>query len=234
MLCSRFLRAAHEQRSVGWFYRVTESFFEGMLRVYDRTPRGACCATGPSRWASSSLVLAATLYMFVMIPKGFIPGPGHRPDAVYTEAAQGTSFQRDGRLRAGRSPTSSAQDPNVDSLHVRAWAAPPPPPWAAPTSAQLVVHLKPRAQRALERGRSSFDELRPEASATSRACKVYLQNPPTIRIGGKVTKSLYQFTLQTPDKAELYAAAERLEKADGATARSAGRHQRPGRRQRRR
>ena len=42
--------------------------------------------------------------------------------------------------------------------------------------------------------------------------RVYLQNPPTIRIGGQVTKSLYQFSLQSPDKEELYAAAEKLEK----------------------
>ena len=42
--------------------------------------------------------------------------------------------------------------------------------------------------------------------------QVYLQNPPTIRIGGKVTKSLYQFSMQSPDKEELYAAAEDFEK----------------------
>ncbi len=34
--------------------------------------------------------------------------------------------------------------------------------------------------------------------------KVYLQNPPTIRIGGQVTKSLYQFSMQSPDKPELF------------------------------
>ena len=35
--------------------------------------------------------------------------------------------------------------------------------------------------------------------------QVYLQNPPTVRIGGQVTKSLYQFSLLAPDKKELYA-----------------------------
>ena len=63
-----------------------------------------------------------------------------------------------------------------------------------------------------------IERLRPKLAAF-RACKVYLQNPPTIRIGGKVTKSLYQFTLQSPDKAELYAAARKLEKADRANCR---------------
>jgi HAE1 family hydrophobic/amphiphilic exporter-1 len=38
-----------------------------------------------------------------------------------------------------------------------------------------------------------------------------LQNPPTIRIGGQVTKSFYQFSLQSPDKEELYAASRMLE-----------------------
>ena len=45
--------------------------------------------------------------------------------------------------------------------------------------------------------------------------KVYLQNPPVLRIGGQVTKSLYQFTLQSPDKPELYEATEKLEQGVG-------------------
>ena len=48
-----------------------------------------------------------------------------------------------------------------------------------------------------------IDELRPKL-ADFPGMRVYLQNPPTIRIGGQVTKSLYQFSLQSPDKDELY------------------------------
>ena len=43
--------------------------------------------------------------------------------------------------------------------------------------------------------------------------QVYLQNPPTIRIGGQVSKSLYQYSMQSPDKHALYAAARKLETA---------------------
>ena len=53
-------------------------------------------------------------------------------------------------------------------------------------------------------------ELRPKL-ASFAGMRVYLQNPPTIRIGGQVTKSLYQFSMQSPDKQELYAAAGRME-----------------------
>jgi hydrophobic/amphiphilic exporter-1 (mainly G- bacteria), HAE1 family len=54
------------------------------------------------------------------------------------------------------------------------------------------------------------ERLRPELSDIP-GVKVYLQNPPVLRIGGQVTKSLYQFTLQSPDKPELYEATEKLE-----------------------
>ncbi len=47
-------------------------------------------------------------------------------------------------------------------------------------------------------------ELRPQLAGIP-GMKIYLQNPPTIQIGGQVTKSLYQFSLQTPNKPELYA-----------------------------
>ena len=56
--------------------------------------------------------------------------------------------------------------------------------------------------------------------------KIYLQNPPTIRIGGQVTKSLYQFSMQTPDKAELYAETEKLTREDREASRRGRRHQR--------
>ena len=79
-----------------------------------------------------------------------------------------------------------------------------------PNIGQLVVHLKPRAER-----KHLVDEiierLRPQLTDLP-GVKVYLQNPPVLRIGGQVTKSLYQFTLQSPDKPELYEATDKLEK----------------------
>ena len=71
-----------------------------------------------------------------------------------------------------------------------------------PNLGQLVVHLKPRAER-----KHLVDEiierLRPQL-ADIPGMKVYMQNPPTLRIGGQVSKSLYQFSMQSPDKPELY------------------------------
>ena len=73
------------------------------------------------------------------------------------------------------------------------------------------MHLKPRAQRALYVN-EVIEELRPKLE-NFPGMKVYLQNPPTIRIGGQVTKSLYQYTLASPDKALLYQSSVDLQNA---------------------
>src|SRR5205085_8410375 len=57
-----------------------------------------------------------------------------------------------------------------------------------------------------------IEELRPKF-AQIPGIRVYLQNPPLIRIGGQVTRSLYQYTLQGPDMEELYRAAAEFEKS---------------------
>ena len=62
-----------------------------------------------------------------------------------------------------------------------------------------MIHLKPRNQRSLGVN-EIIKELRPKLDAFA-GMKIYLQNPPTIRIGGQVTKSLYQFSMQTPRQA---------------------------------
>src|SRR5438309_1276907 len=71
MLCSRFLRPPHEQAR-SWFYRVTERFFDGMLWVYDVSLK-AVLRFRPATMVVFVAVLAATVYMFITIPKGFIP-----------------------------------------------------------------------------------------------------------------------------------------------------------------
>ena len=206
MLCSRFLRAAQEQKR-GWFYRATERFFDGMLRVYDRSLQWVL-RYRPVTMGVSALVLAATMYMFVTIPKGFIPDQDTDQMQVYTEAAQGTSYYQMVEYEK-KIADEMAKDPNVDSLMASVGGT-TASTLGGPNYGELVVHLKPRRERAL-----SVDEIikavRPKL-ANFPGMKIYVQNPPTIRIGGKVTKSLYQFSMQTPDKAELYAAAAELEK----------------------
>jgi HAE1 family hydrophobic/amphiphilic exporter-1 len=155
------------------------------------------------------LVLAATMYMFVKIPKGFIPDQDTDQLTVITEAAQGTSYYQMVDYEKQIADTVS-KDVNVDSLMASVGGT-TASNLGGPNYGQLVVHLKPRNQRPLGIN-DIIKELRPKLAAFA-GMKSYLQNPPTIRIGGQVTKSLYQFSMQTPDKPELYAQTDAITKA---------------------
>jgi HAE1 family hydrophobic/amphiphilic exporter-1 len=204
MLCSRFLRSAHEEER-SWFYRVTERFFDGMLHLYDVSLTWVL-RYRPVTMGISALVLAATLYMFVTIPKGFIPDQDTDQMQVYTEASQGTSYYQMVDYEQKIADLVS-KDPNVDSLMASVGGT-TASNLGGPNYGELVVHLKPRSKRRLAVN-DIIKELRPKLAGLA-GIKSYLQNPPTIQIGGQVTKSLYQFSMQTPDKPELYAQTDQL------------------------
>ncbi len=204
MLCSRFLRSAHEGKH-GWFYRVTERFFDGMLHAYDRTLQLALRYRAATMGVSF-LVLGATLYMFVTIPKGFIPDQDTDQMQVYTEAAQGTSYYQMAEYQK-KIAEVVAKDPNVVSLMASVGGT-TASNLGGPNYGEMVVHLKPRNERSFS-VEQIIKDLRPRV-AVFPGMNVYLQNPPTIRIGGKITKSLYQFSMQSPDKDLLYASAKKL------------------------
>ena len=206
MLCSRFLKTPdHKKR--GWFYRSTEKFFEGMLHAYDSTLKMVLRQRGLTM-VTSALVLVATVWLFISIPKGFIPDQDTDQLQVTTEALQGTSFYQ---MREYQKVIAAmvSQNPNVEALMstVGGTAA---TTIGGPNFGQFVVHLKPRNNR--KQGVNEIiNDLRPKL-AEIPGMKVYLQNPPTIRIGGQVSKSLYQFSMQSPNRPELYAAAQKMEK----------------------
>src|SRR5579863_10363598 len=204
MLCSRFLRSPEEQKR-SWFYRITERFFEALLRMYDYTLQIVLRHRGLTMGASL-LVLVGTVVMFVKIPKGFIPDQD--TDQVYavTEAAQGTSYYQmvDYQKRVAE---VFRTNPNVQAL-MSTVGGTSASTLGGPNYGELVVHLKPRSERK-ELVNAIISDLRPKL-ANFPGMRVYVQNPPTIRIGGQVTKSLYQFSMQSPDKKELYEASERL------------------------
>src|SRR3954452_13616183 len=183
MLCSRFLRGAHEAKR-GWFYNVTEKFFDGMLHFYDVTLKMAL-RHRVLMMLSFVVVLGATLYMFVLIPKGFIPDQDTDQLTVTTEAAQGTSYyQMVGYVQ--QIAQKVAEDPNVESLMASVGGA-TSSQLGGPNYGQLVIHLKHRNDRKLG-VEDLIKELRPKLGSVP-GMKIYLQNPPTIRIGGQVTKS---------------------------------------------
>jgi HAE1 family hydrophobic/amphiphilic exporter-1 len=154
-------------------------------------------------------VLALTALLFILVPKGFIPEQDTDQIAVTTEAAQGTSYDKLVEYQS-RIAQIISQDPNVEGL-VSTIGGQAANTLGGPNLGQIVVHLKPRGDRS-ELANGIIAKLRPELAKVP-GMQVYLQNPPTVRIGGQVSKSLYQYSMQSPDREALYDASRKLVKA---------------------
>ncbi len=204
MLCSRFLRVKHGGH--GFLYRATEKVFEAMLRVYDRTLQ-VVLRYRPVTMLVFVAVLIGTAYLFQKIPKGFIPDQDTDQLAVITEAQQGTSFYKMSEYQKTVAEIVRAH-PDVEAF-TSSVGGTASSTLGGPNYGQLVVRLKPRAERTKLVDQVIAD-LRPKLDNLP-GVKVYLQNPPTVRIGGQVTKSLYQLSLQSVDKTALYETAAKLE-----------------------
>jgi len=202
MLCSRFLRP-HGAARHGRFYTASERFFAGMLAVYGVTLRWVL-RHRLSTMTISAAILAATVHLFRVVPKGFLPSEDTGQIFAQTEAAEGISFESMVRHQRAAAEVVKAQ-PEVGAFMCSAGAR---GQWTSNTGV-LFIRMKPRSERNL-----SVDEmiqkLRPQL-ARIPGIRVFMQNPPPIRIGGQLTKALYQLTLQSPDTTELYRHAPILE-----------------------
>ncbi len=201
MLSSRFLKPAHEQKH-SRLYLVTEGFFDGLLSLYDRTLQWVLRRRFATMVASFAILLA-TAWLFWAVPKGFIPDQDTDQMLINTEAAEGTSFAQMVRYQE-QIADIVRQEPGVDSL-VSSVGGTTATTLGGTNVGQLVVHLKERARRDALVG-DIIARLRPKLSSMP-GMRVYPQNPPVVRLGGLVSKSLYQYTLYSPDKPALYAAA---------------------------
>ena len=198
MLCSRFLKAPHAIRH-GRFYNAMERMFDGWLRGYSWSLRQTIRFKGTTM-ALSALVLAGTVYLFTIIPMGFIPSVDTGQLSGQIETAQGLGFEAT-VARVKDVMNVLANDGNVAGYTANVFGS----------GGRLNVDLKPREQRFLDADRV-IESLRPQF-ARIPGVRVFLTNPPAIRIGGMMTRSQYQYTLQDPDTAELYRAAPRFEAA---------------------
>jgi hydrophobic/amphiphilic exporter-1 (mainly G- bacteria), HAE1 family len=201
MLCSRFLRHRETEKHSRLFY-ASERAFDGMLWAYEWTLSRVLRFRLVTLLASF-VILVATVYLFMITPKGFLPNEDTGQIFGFTEAVQGISF--DDMLRHQQEVAAIVgQDPNVDNFSSYVGMG------SRPTNmGGLFLRLKPRAERRLSADQI-IQELRPKF-AKAPGIQVFLQNVPPIRIGGSFSKSVYQFALQSPNTADLYRYAPMLE-----------------------
>jgi hydrophobic/amphiphilic exporter-1 (mainly G- bacteria), HAE1 family len=198
MLCSRFLKSPHAVRH-GWFYNAMERLFDAWLRGYSWS-LGQTIRFKGTTMVVSGLLLAGTVYLFTLIPMGFIPSVDTGQLSGQLETIQGLGYEAT-VARMKDVMNVLAHDPNVAGYTANVGGS----------GGRLNVDLKPRDQRALSADQV-IEVLRPKFSRIP-GIRVFLVNPPAIRIGGMMTRSQYQYTLQDPDTDELYAAAPRFETA---------------------
>lgn len=232
MLCSRFLHYHGEGRgrdrdnyplpitqskSQNWttrLYNLSERFFDAILGVYDWTLKKSL-KYHRTTMVISAAILVATVYLFIVIPKGFIPNGDTGQVTATTQAAQDISFTE--MVKHQQEVVEIVRsDPNVDGVNSSVGAGGPN---AAANSGRIFIRLKPPSQRQVKPNTFGFghvsadevvNELRPKLSKVP-GIRAFLQNPPAINIGGQQTKAQYQFTLSTPNLQELYQNAPNLE-----------------------
>ncbi len=199
MLCSRFLRPPKEAKH-GRFYEATERVYQRSLAFYERT-LGWVMDHRPATMLFSLGILVATVLLYPFVPKGFIPTEDQGQIQGTTETLEGTSFEnmRDHQLAVA---DIVQRDPNI--AHYMSTVG-----GGTMNQGRLSIRLKPRGQRL------AADQVVRELNAKLNSVtgiKTYLSLPQSIRIGGRATKTLYQFTLQSADIDALYDNAAKLER----------------------
>jgi HAE1 family hydrophobic/amphiphilic exporter-1 len=203
MLCSRFLKP-HAAIVHGRFYRASERFFDGMLWLYRST------LTHAMRHRFVVLLIAfaslgATAWLFMSMPKGFLPNEDTGQIFVTTEAAQGASFDRMHDLQqqmAAKLEGNPYIENYMSSIGLGG------PSLSTANAGRLFMNLVPRHKR--PPADEIIAQLRLQLSDVP-GMRAFLQVVPIIRLGGTLTKSQYQFTLFGPDLDELYATAPKVE-----------------------
>jgi HAE1 family hydrophobic/amphiphilic exporter-1 len=203
MLCSRFLRPSHSELH-SRIFDLSERFFNGMLSAYDRTLK-IVLRHRFMTLVLSNVIFVATLYLFTVVPKGFLPSEDTGQIFGFTEAVQGISFES---MKEHQQKVAALlrKDPNVDSFMS---GVGPVGTMVGTNAGRVFIRLKPMSERQLHAA-EVIQELRPKLAAIP-GIRTYLQIPQTIRIGGTLSKSQYQFTLQSPNTKELFANAPLLE-----------------------
>jgi hydrophobic/amphiphilic exporter-1 (mainly G- bacteria), HAE1 family len=200
MLSSRFLRPPNHQH--GKWFNASERVYERILGRYESSLEWVMV----HRFGAllfSIVVLIGTGILYKLVPTGFIPTQDTGQIVATTEAAQGTSFA-DMVKHQQQVAAIVARDTNIAGFMSSVGGG----GGGSGNQGRIFLGLKPHGQRLS--ADEIVNELRPKMSGIP-GMNVFMQVPPAIQIGGRPSKSLYQFTLQGTDIALLDSAAKRME-----------------------
>jgi hydrophobe/amphiphile efflux-1 (HAE1) family protein len=195
MLCARFLRHDHGAGH-GRLYQIVERGFAGMLNFYERTLDVAL------RWRKVTLgvfvaTVAVTAGLFIAIPKGFFPTQDTGIIVGISEAAQSVSFDEMARIQQALGAVIGA-DPAVQSYSSTIGAG---TGGQTANNGRFYINLKPWEDRA-DTATQVIARLERNVAGIQGA-RLFLQPAQDVSVGGRLARTMYQYTLQDSDAAEL-------------------------------
>jgi HAE1 family hydrophobic/amphiphilic exporter-1 len=193
MMASRFLRS-HNETQHGRFYQLSERAFDAMLHAYER---GLDLAL---RWRFVTLMvffatLGLSVYLFVIIPKGFFPQQDVGLISATSEAGQDISFAEMKRKQEELGKIVMS-DPDVATIAMNIGGS-----GRAGNNGNMFITLKPRNERGAS-AQQIIARLRPKLEKVEGA-RLFMQAAQDVRLGGRPTRTQFEFTLQDADLAEL-------------------------------
>ena len=193
MMASRFLRPLNEMRH-GRLYAASERAFEGLLRAYER----GLDIVLRHRFVTLCVffaTLALSVFLFVIIPKGFFPQQDIGLLTGISEASQDVSPAAMMTYQKALGDIV-AMDPAVDHVGMFIGGS-----GNAPNTGRVFIALKPRdkrdatADQVIARLRAKLDSV--------QGARLFLQAAQDVRVGGRASRTQFQYTLQGADIAQL-------------------------------
>jgi hydrophobe/amphiphile efflux-1 (HAE1) family protein len=193
MMCAYLLKP--ESKEHGWLYRLSERGFDGLLNLYEA---GLKIVLRHRFITLMTMIgtIALTGYLYVLIPKGFFPEQDTGLIIGLSEAAQDISFQAMAE-RQQALLNALVRDPAVASVGAAVGAGGGN---TTVNNGRVYIALKPKNQR------GSMDQVLARLRtnlAKIQGITLYMQAAQDITIGGRVSKTMYQYTLNDADPGEL-------------------------------
>src|ERR1051326_4740212 len=199
LMSAKFLRP-HKEQHHGKLYLATERAFDGMLHVYESGLRWVL-RNRAITLVFSGLILAATVWLFMIVPKGFIPNEDQGQIFINLEAAQGIGFDELVKKQLVAAAIVM-KEPGVATFFSSARSR------GANNPGIISIRPTPKSERDVTID-DMIADLRPKLNAIP-GLRAYVQNPPPIRLGGRTGNANYQYTMQAADTDVLYPASNQM------------------------
>jgi HAE1 family hydrophobic/amphiphilic exporter-1 len=199
LMSAKFLRP-HKEQHHGKLYLATERAFDGMLHVYESGLRWVL-RNRAITLVFSGLILAATVWLFMIVPKGFIPNEDQGQIFINLEAAQGIGFDELVKKQLVAAAIVM-KEPGVATFFSSAGSR------GANNTGIISIRTTPKSERDVTID-DMIADLRPKLNAIP-GLRAYVQNPPPIRLGGRTGNANYQYTMQAADTDVLYPASNQM------------------------